>query len=99
MLQIGPHKVTNVSIERLEVNSMLSGETVDILYSDPPWGDGNLKYWAAMNKKMSGREFTPISYEALIERFRELIECYVDGHVLIETGLRWQQQTIDMIKP
>lgn len=40
---IGPHKVTNASVEQPEVDQMLVGERVSILYSDPPWGDGNLK--------------------------------------------------------
>lgn len=48
---------------------------------------------------MSGQEFTPISYDTLIERFRELISRFVDGRVLIETRMRWGEQTADMIAP
>lgn len=96
---IGDHKVTNASIEDPIVDRMLAGEKVNIFCSDPPWGDGNLKYWATMNRKMSGREFTPINYETLIGRIRELITRYVDGHVLLDTGIRWEQQTIEMLVP
>lgn len=92
---IGDHKVTNGSIESPEIDAMLAGEQVDILYSDPPWGDGNLKYWATMNKKMTGQEVAPISYDALLARIRGLVETYVRGHVFIETGLRWEDSIVE----
>ena len=95
---IGQHKITNDSIESPIVDSMLAGEKVDILYSDPPWGDGNLKYWATMNKKMTGKEFKPLTYSALITRIVGLIHNYVDGHVFIETGTKWETETIDAIQ-
>ena len=96
---IGWHKITNASVDEAVVDDMLRGERVNILYSDPPWGDGNLKYWVTMNKKMSGREFTPIPYSVLVERFRGLISNYVDGHVIIETGKAWLGETVNMLRP
>lgn len=68
------------------------------MYSDPPWGDGNLRYWATMNRKMTGKEFAPLTYKVLIDRIIDLIRKYVDGHVFIETGLRWEQETIAAIQ-
>jgi hypothetical protein len=96
---IGPHKITNVSVEEPLVDEMLRGERVNVLYSDPPWGGGNLSYWVTMNRKMSGREYKALTFEALIARFAELIGRYVDGHVMIETGLRWEDQVKEQLAP
>ena len=91
---IGNHKITCQSIESPEVDAMLSGEKVRVLYSDPPWGDGNMKYWVTMNKKMTGKAFSPLSYDQLLTRIEQLIDRYVDGFVFIETGPRWVDQLL-----
>jgi len=95
---IGQHKITNDSIESPIIDSMLAGEKVSVLYSDPPWGNGNLKYWVTMNKKMTGKEFKPLTYSALITRIVGLIHNYVNGHVFIETGPKWEKETIEAIQ-
>jgi hypothetical protein len=95
--EIGPHKVTNESVESPLVDAMLAGDRVSVLYSDPPWGDGNLKYWATMNRKMTGKTYSPLTYSALVSRLRGLVEKYVDGHVFIETGPRWERETVDAL--
>lgn len=91
---IGKHKITNASIESPLVDRMLAGEKINVIYSDPPWGDGNLKYWATMNKKMTGEEFNPLSYSDLLNRIVSLIKNYVDGWAFIETGLRWEAEAV-----
>ena len=93
----GRHRITNASIEHPILDQMLSGVTVGALYSDPPWGDGNMKYWVTMNKKMTGAEYAPISYHQLLERIFELAARYVDGFVCIETGMRWGDQIARMM--
>jgi len=87
--QIGSHRITNESIESPLLDKMLSGVSVDVMYSDPPWGDGNMKYWVTMNKKMTGAEFVPLSYDGLLDRVFELARRYVSKFVFIETGVRW----------
>ena len=89
---IGLHKITNASIEDSIVDQMLVGEKVRILYSDPPWGTGNLKYWATINKKMTGKEFSPLTYDKLLDRIKDLSIKYVDGHVFIEVGVKWEDE-------
>ena len=94
MLTIGPHKVTCASLTSGELDTMLAGERVDILYSDPPWGDGNLAYWKTMNKKMTGADVPQVKHDEMYDRLLELIATYVHGHVFIETGLRWGDYVI-----
>lgn len=95
---IGNHKVTNASIEDPIVDAMLSGEKVKILYSDPPWGSGNLKYWVTINKKMTGQVFTPLTYDKLLDRIKDLTLKHVDGHVFIEIGNNWENEVMDHVK-
>jgi hypothetical protein len=92
MIKIGPHLITNRSIEHPDLDEMLHGETLDVIYTDPPWGDSNMKYWVTLNKKMTGDEFTPLSYAALIQRIFELSNKHLKGFLFIETGLRWLGQ-------
>ena len=90
MKQIGPHRVTNLSIDRPQVSDLFNdGAKADILYSDPPWGDGNVKFWATKASKDTGRPVQAISYDALVTAFFDLIAKHVSGHVFIETGMRW----------
>lgn len=92
IMHYGKHKVTNASIADTDIDNMLQNERVSILYSDPPWGDGNLNYWATMNQKMNGQKVTQLTYDQLIFRLNQLIHTYVDGYVFIETGVRWENE-------
>ncbi len=91
VISIGQHKLTCASLTDPVVDSMLARDKVDVLFSDPPWGDGNLKYWVTMNKKMTGKEFSALTNDQMYARIGELVERYVTGNVFIETGPRWQE--------
>ena len=88
MKEIGPHRITCASVESPLVDEMLRGKKAAVLYSDPPWGDGNAKFWATINKKMTGKVFAPLTYEQLLNRIDQLVEKHVHGRVFIETGPR-----------
>ena len=90
IFNIGSHRVSLASVDCGVVENMLGNDRVSILHSDPPWGDGNLKYWVTLNKRMTGNVFTSLTYDALIARLFGLVHRYVDGFVFIETGLRWE---------
>lgn len=90
--KIGEHKVTNASIEDPILDRMLAGEKARVLYTDPPWGDGNMKYWTTLNKKMTGKVYAPLSYQQLLDRIMDLAKKYVEGHVFVETGRDWEGQ-------
>lgn len=98
MTTIGPHKVTCGSLISLAVDAMLAGERVNVLYSDPPWGDGNLTYWQTMNRKMTGAMVPQVKHSELYDRILQLISRYVDGFVFIETGLRWREYVTDRLR-
>ncbi len=89
---IGPHAVTCASVDDPVVDSLLSGEKIKVLYSDPPWGTGNLRYWVTVNKRHTGRDFRPLTYAELQARFVSLIGRYVDGFAFVETGVKWEDE-------
>jgi hypothetical protein len=92
---VGPHRVTNLNIIHPGVNELFDdGRKASILYSDPPWGEGNTKYWATMARK-TGQNVETVTYEALIGRIFDLVAKFVSEHVFIETGLRWKNDTLE----
>lgn len=92
--RIGKHRVTNASVESPVVDLLFDdGRKADVLYSDPPWGDGNVGYWATKASKDTGEPVPRITYEALISRIFGLIRSHVAGYVFIETGFRWEEDT------
>jgi hypothetical protein len=98
MLLIGTHRITNESVEHPAIDAMLDtlgGRKIDCLYSDPPWGDGNMRYWVTMNKKMTGAVHPALTYEALVARLFSFVHRHVDGHVFVETGTRWGEMLGD----
>lgn len=73
--------------------SELTERKANFIYSDPPWGEGNLKYWQTMNKKMNGVEPKEVNYEAFIKKFFEICHKSLtdDGVVFMEYGPRWRE--------
>ena len=75
---------TNKSIEKVDINYLLKGEKARIFYSDPPWSDGNLKYWNTMRNKMSGtKEEKVVTLEEMTLAIQNIIKNHVDGYVIL----------------
>jgi tRNA G10 N-methylase Trm11 len=80
------------------VDAMLAGQSVDIFYCDPPWGDNSLSYWKGMNRRMTGAVVPQLTHDELYDRFIDLIKRYVRGYVFIETGPRWVAYVAERLK-
>ena len=93
-IKIGKHTVSNEDVQNVDFNKLLNGEKAHILYTDPPWGDGNMKYWCTLNKCHTGQENEPMTYKKLIGIIKEMIINHVDGYVFLETGNKWLDETI-----
>lgn len=80
------------------LDELFDGEKVDVMYSDPPWGEGNLKYWQTMNHKMTGAEKKPVDLNAFINRICEVATKYVKtgGLIFIEYGCKWNESFIEV---
>jgi len=91
--QIGKHRISENDIQNVDFNNLLEGKKAYILYTDPPWGDGNMKYWCTLNKRHTGKEIEAMSYKQLIQIIRKIIVNNVDGYVFLETGNKWLEET------
>ena len=97
-IEIGKHIVSNEDVQNVDFNKLLKGSKAHILYTDPPWGDGNMKYWCTLNKRHTGQEIEAMSYKTLIKIIKDMIKNHVDGYVLLETGNQWLDETLEDIK-
>lgn len=87
--EIGVHRLICGDITRDEVVSTLMGENkADVIYSDPPWGPGNQKYWHTMNQRGSKPR---TDWKTFLEAFAKTCVNYrkLGAPVFIEMGLRW----------
>jgi len=99
MKVIGKHKVSNLSVSDPRVSNLFAqGEKASILYVDPPWGEGNMKFWTTLMKKQTGVSVEPIPFTALIDSILRLALSYTHGMVFIETGLKWEAQIADAMR-
>ncbi|GHV78618.1 hypothetical protein AGMMS49944_04090 [Spirochaetia bacterium] len=80
------HRISNRDIMLDDLDDLFQGEKADCLYSDPPWGLGNLKYWRTMN----GQKGVNVEWIAFLERIKFLYQRHVKGPLFLETGVRFQ---------
>lgn len=98
--QVGQHKLICQSLEKVDWAKFLDGKKIHAFYSDPPWGDGLMKYFASLaNRQTKTNDFTNINYKQLLDVFVGIISSHVDGWVFIETGYKWQDETVQAIAP
>jgi hypothetical protein len=92
--QIGKHRVRQGDMMDLPDDLFL--EKVDMVYSDPPWGEGNLKFWATYLKKTTGLEHQQPTLISFLHHLFRLFSDWtnLDALVFIEYGVRWNTQII-----
>lgn len=84
----GIHRVQCGDI-RAGVTELMGADKASIMYSDPPWGGGNIKFWATKLKKDTGQEIIPATFAELLGTFFGIARDYCDGFLLVEYGKRW----------
>lgn len=87
-IEIGQHRLRAGDITTGVVPALLGDERADVVYSDPPWGPGNLQYWATQHDRGSvPRAAWPgflAAFCGAVARHR-----HPDAPVFVEMGLRW----------
>lgn len=97
-LSFGPHAVTQGSITGPQISDLVD-RPVEILYSDPPWGDPYLKMFATHTEKATGVRPVQPSYAALCDRYADIVARYVTEWVFIEDGIRVYKPMLDAVSP
>lgn len=80
------NRITNNDIFLTDLDELFQGDKFDVLYSDPPWGVGNLKYWRTMNEQDIVDDWF-----CFLERIKFLYERHgkANAPLYLETGLRF----------
>ena len=86
---IQQHRVQNGNLMD-GVAPLMQGDAADLIYSDPPWGGGNLKYWETKRLKDTGaavRRDNPL--EPFLIKFFDIAQAYAKNVVIVEYGKQW----------
>lgn len=93
---IGLHRVRHGSIMD-GLDELMQGEKAAIFYSDPPWGQGNLKYWQTVNKRNTGATPQPVPpLHDFLRQIFKLAAAHSTGLVFIEYGCQWATQIVNI---
>lgn len=94
--EIGKHRVNKGDVTNTDnIKALMGNDIADIFYSDPPWGEGNLKYWQTINNKMNGEPPLPVDLNAFINTIFFIAKNYCKGIVFVEYGVRWREFIIN----
>lgn len=97
--EIGPHRLRCGSIMD-GIDDLMKGRRAYMVYSDPPWGKGNLSYWQTMNsKKTPGvvkRDIGQEEYERFMRKFFQIAVSYATDYVLVEYGIGWVSYVLQL---
>lgn len=91
--QIGRHRVKCGDVMN-GIDDLMQGEKADFIYSDPPWGQGNLRYWQTINKRHTGKGPSEISYIEFLPHFFNTVGKFCKDVCCIEYGQRWREDLI-----
>lgn len=91
--RVGNHRVRHGNVMD-GIDDLMMGEVANFIYSDPPWGQGNLNYWQTINKRHTGAAPVEISYKEFLPHFFALCAKHSDGTLVIEYGERWRDDLL-----
>jgi hypothetical protein len=85
------HRIMNSDVMLADFDRLFLFEgrlqKADVLYTDPPWGIGAMKYFRTLNKQEHG----DILFRDLLARLKQVALTYVLGPFFIEMGLRFAE--------
>lgn len=82
-----PNKLMVGSVTAGDVSVLMGDEQADLVYSDPPWGPGNLMYWRTKNSEVIRPD-----WNEFVAEFVKSVDAYCKGWAFVEMGLRWGDQ-------
>ena len=101
MIKIHGHVLTHGNIKDSQLDAAIKENYpngIDFCYTDPPWGNSNLKYWETMNKKMNGQSTDQIDQLLLENRVVRLICDNVREYAFIVYGVHQAESLMNIIK-
>lgn len=83
---IGPHRIAVGDVQMGAVADVMAADKAAVVYSDPPWGEGNLRYWrTAMGDSLRPR------WEDFRGQWCAAVASAItsESAVFVEMGERW----------
>lgn len=90
---IGVHKVKQGLIEG-GIADLMGSDKADLIYTDPPWGEGTMKWWQKLNEKDTGKAPVDITYDSYMNDMFKILAEYGAGNICIEYGVKWADDLI-----
>lgn len=99
IIKVGSHRVRHGDMFD-DLDELFDGVKADMFYSDPPWGEGHIRYWQTMNQKMNGAERRDTDLQSFLHRIFEVAMEYTkdDAVLFFEYGCRWHDEFKQMAK-
>jgi len=91
---IGKHKVKCGSITN-GIDDLMGNQVVDIIYTDPPWGDAHIKFFYSMNEKDTGQKKENISFDSFLNIMFSIFRKYTNKFLFLEYGIKWREMIIN----
>ena len=91
--KIGKHRVKHGDI-RDGIDDLMESDIADFVYTDPPWGQGSLRFWQTLNKKDTGQEYRDVIYDDFMDFFFSILAKYSRDKVVVEYGEKWSNDII-----
>lgn len=88
---IGEHRVRHGDLMD-GLADLMGGKKADFIYTDPPWGQGTLKYWQTKNQKDTGAEPQEVDHEKFLDAVFSTISELAAGPVIVEYGMKWRDE-------
>ena len=98
MEEIGSHRLTNKNIMD-GLDDLMDGFQADIALIDPPWGEGNEKYWHTILAKVDpSTAIIRPEHNDFLNQFFKLLKKHTkpDSWVFVEYGVRWVDEIIQI---
>ncbi len=86
------YRQTNHDIMTDDLEDLMKGQMADLMYVDPPWGPGMLKYFRTKN----GQRVMVDSWRIFLARLREIWERYCKGPYFIKMGHEWVNDVVSI---
>jgi len=88
---IGPHRVQHGNVMD-GIDALMDGKKADLVYTDPPWGQGLVRYWQTKNKKDTGAEPPDLHHADLLNKLFSIAAEISKGTVIVEYGMKWRDE-------
>ena len=86
VFEFGQHRLSNEPFQQVDYEKLLGGKKVDLLYTDPPWNEDLMDYYADLQREQSPEPVVGnLTYSEMLSELCRIADEHVDGFVVIES--------------